>query len=880
MKRIIVILALLAIWGAASGQNNIKKTAAIAYTDGTPTYTPGTASSEFAIDTATSRPYWWDRDEAAWTEYPRGIDIITGGIAPAYTPRDNQSLFAINADEELYYYDGSTWICLNCQNNGTFNRFEFSTTAPSDTNYLWAKLNSSPWKLDSVFAYEFGSWHIEGFYDRISGIFSKKPPLFVVATGQSNMLGIDGGGDTTSDRRLVAWDTTAHVWKVANLGVNPFNSTGANSPAFSFGKEVARRENRIVRLVVMAKSSQHIAQWFGVGGHAYNTNMNVLQAGMPRCDVILWHQGESNHDGAGGVCNANACYEDSLYAIIRQFRGYTWADEQTLFIAGGLYDGAGATQNDRNTALMLLNTDTISTTGFAYATGLDDSGDAVHFSGPSLVTLGTERYYNVFRALPNLYNHAGGGGSTAIPSNEIAYGNGTGITSSSTLNYTSSKLGVGTTSPAQEIHVSGDVLIAGHLGINAVGDSALIRAKLPSTFSNSKSILEVWNNAGSTLHLRLTRTATGHNLLLNNSTSTLTGTQNIAFGPNALNSITSAVDNVGVGYRSGEAITSGTKNLCIGTLAGLVVANGFSNVLLGYGTGASITSGFQNICIGTQAGVSMGASASANVFIGTQAGQNNTGNDNTFIGQLSGQNTGSGATNTYIGQTSGRNTTGSRNVYIGAGLSPTVTESDALRVETSTGTPLIGGDFSANEVGINLVPSSISAAMHIHGNGTSSATASLIAEKSDGTDVLIVLDDGNCGIGDNTPEEALDVNGNVKALHYVGQSTAPSVSAGGATVVGTGASVTLSGTDAGFEVTLTTGTGISATGTMFTVTYNATYGTAPAVVCSESDSDSAAYSVTGGKYTTSAATTVTLSNTTANLSDSTEYKWTFIVIGK
>jgi hypothetical protein len=295
-------------------------------------------------------------------------------------------------------------------------RMSFGTSAPADTNLTWAKTNSAPWKLDSVFTYEFGSWHIAGFYDRISGVFSEKPPLFVVATGQSNMLGIDGGGDTTTDRRLVAWDTTAHVWKVANLGVNPFNSTGANSLAFSFGKEVARRENRIVRLIVMAKSSQAISAWFGSSttSIAYNTNLNVLQSGMPRCDVILWHQGESNYDGAGG-CNNNTCYTDSLYAIIRQFRGYSWADENTVFIAGGLFDGVGATQQDRNTALRGLNSDTISTTGYAYATGLDDSGDAVHFSGPALVTLGAERYYNVWRSLPGLYNHtagSGGGGLT------------------------------------------------------------------------------------------------------------------------------------------------------------------------------------------------------------------------------------------------------------------------------------------------------------------------------------------------------------------------------------------------------------------------------------------------------------------------------------
>jgi hypothetical protein len=850
---------------------------------------------------------------------------------------------------------------------GTFDRFSFSATAPADTNYIWAKTNNAPWKLDSVFTYEFGSWHIAGFYDRISGVFSEKPPLFVVATGQSNMLGIDGGGDTTTDRRLVAWDTTAHVWKVANLGVNPFNSTGANSLAFSFGKEVARRENRIVRLIVMAKSSQAISAWFGSSttSIAYNTNLNVLQSGMPRCDVILWHQGESNYDGAGG-CNNNTCYTDSLYAIIRQFRGYSWADEKTLFIAGGLFDGAGATQDDRNAALMGLNSDTISTTGFAYATGLDDSGDAVHFSGPSLVTLGSERYYNVYRALPNLYNHNGGGGSTVIPDTEIAYGDGAGITSASTFVYDSGKVGLNNATPIQELDVLGDGLIRGSLRVNAVGDSALFFGKLPPSFALTKGMFEVWNNAGSSRMLYITRSATGHNMFFNSGTASLTGSQNNGFGVNALLNVTSGVDNNAFGYRTLEAMQGGTKNMGMGTLALLAATSGFSNVAIGYGAVAAVTTGFQNIGIGTQAMLSSGTGISANVAIGTQAGQYFAANGNVAIGHLAGQNTSSGDYNVFIGYATGRNTTGTGNVQIGASQTATLSESNALRIENSNGTtPLIGGDFSGNEVGVNLAPSAISAALHVHGNGTSSSTYSGIFEKSDGTDVLVVRDDGLCaiggapvtgfslytngatrtdglglfrgagsatgsttaagvrlyntsstetyniaakdgggaaiydnggaeawtmtaagliGMGDTSPEEKLDVDGNVKALHYIGQSTAPGVVKGADNVVGTaasGATVSLSGTDAGFEVTLTTGSaGISTTGDLFTVTFNAAYGAAPVVVYSASNAAAGSYPLTGYTYSTATTTTVVLTNAVTNLTDETDYKWSFVVMGK
>lgn len=118
MKRIIfLIIALLPF--IACAQNNIKKTASIAYTNGAPTFTPNISySTELAVDTVTSNLYWWSRNASAWTKYPRGVDVIAGSVVPSYTPRDNQALFAINADNELYYYTGATWIQIGGSGGG------------------------------------------------------------------------------------------------------------------------------------------------------------------------------------------------------------------------------------------------------------------------------------------------------------------------------------------------------------------------------------------------------------------------------------------------------------------------------------------------------------------------------------------------------------------------------------------------------------------------------------------------------------------------------------------------------------------------------------------------------------------------------------------
>lgn len=110
MKQTLKYLFPLFLLLPAFAFGQVVKTGAVPYTKGTSPYTPNIASSsEIRIDTATSQLYWWSRDALTWRRFQPGIDVITGGVAPAYTPRDNQSLFAINDDDELYYYDGSTW---------------------------------------------------------------------------------------------------------------------------------------------------------------------------------------------------------------------------------------------------------------------------------------------------------------------------------------------------------------------------------------------------------------------------------------------------------------------------------------------------------------------------------------------------------------------------------------------------------------------------------------------------------------------------------------------------------------------------------------------------------------------------------------------------
>ena len=74
---------------------------------------PSTQGSRLRFDLSTYRIYEWSPGLANWFVLGQGIDVVSGSVAPAYTPTQAQSNFAINADNELFYYTGGSWIQIN-----------------------------------------------------------------------------------------------------------------------------------------------------------------------------------------------------------------------------------------------------------------------------------------------------------------------------------------------------------------------------------------------------------------------------------------------------------------------------------------------------------------------------------------------------------------------------------------------------------------------------------------------------------------------------------------------------------------------------------------------------------------------------------------------
>lgn len=195
--------------------------------------------------------------------------------------------------------------------------------------------------------------------------------------------------------------------------------------------------------------------------------------------------------------------------------------------------------------------------------------------------------------------------------------------------------------------------------------------------------LTVWNNGKGNV---ATNTSFGSLALRVNTV----GSANTAIGYNALAANLGGQSNTAVGLGALIANTSGNSNTAMGEYVLYSNTTGGNNVGIGNSTLLSNTSGGGNIAIGNGAGGAI-SNGNGNTVVGVQAALViSTGGYNTAVGYLAGQ---------YSAVSS------SNNVYLGvnAGPASSTVENDKLYISNTTGTPLIGGDFTTRIVTIDQV---------------------------------------------------------------------------------------------------------------------------------------------------------------------------------
>jgi hypothetical protein len=162
--------------------------------------------------------------------------------------------------------------------------------------------------------------------------------------------------------------------------------------------------------------------------------------------------------------------------------------------------------------------------------------------------------------------------------------------------------------------------------------------------------------------------------------------------------------NVGVGHSTLYNCTSGFWNIAIGGFALFNSSTGEKNIAIGKNALGVSDTGSMNIAIGNYA--LEANKVNGNIAIGNSAlSHSEEGTGNIAIGNFADWYNQTGSHNTIIGYTAGTGTnyhSKSGCVFLGYAAGCYETDSNKLYIEnSSSNTPLIGGDFDADEVYIN-----------------------------------------------------------------------------------------------------------------------------------------------------------------------------------
>lgn len=254
-------------------------------------------------------------------------------------------------------------------------------------------------------------------------------PNFIIAlTGQSNSQGCNSYYDESVEddqphNRIYGFNSTRNKWEIADLRTESTGSFWHKPPnsqclAFHFAKRLVEAYpdirpgiinlgiggQSIARWAKFPQDSHHhmfnVNRWFKQGDiydmhtHDINTAMNKIHKST--IDVICWHQGESDFDVSYDY------YRDSIYQVMKQYRGLKWCNEFTPFIVGettGFYYGDNNGWEKQNKILNELNYDANPYTKCIASKDLKPlNDDGIHFSAQGQRTMGT-RYYKAFKSV-------------------------------------------------------------------------------------------------------------------------------------------------------------------------------------------------------------------------------------------------------------------------------------------------------------------------------------------------------------------------------------------------------------------------------------------------------------------------------------------------
>lgn len=437
------------------------------------------------------------------------------------------------------------------------------------------------------------------------------------------------------------------------------------------------------------------------------------------------------------------------------------------------------TSSDGTVTIASTSTGTVTSVGLTMPTGFSVSGSPVTSSG----TLGVTTSLNgVIKGNGSGFSASnvgltsevtgilpvanGGTGLSSLTAGRIPYGNGTSaFNNSGNLTFASNLLTIGGFSMSAGLAMNGALTISPG-GVSISSNSNLMAVTFsPTMTANNLSI--------NGLSLAYTPANDGTRTNQNYASgkfSTTTASTTAASVSEALNlSVTNSSPNITQQYlfrgTMTENATSGTLTTRTGSR--MDITKGSDALDSGTGTGIqatvqdNTTSGRWNLGYGIVTNVTNAITARGiNPTITTSKGTGNTQYGIDLVNNVSGS--GVTVSNAY-GVALNSTASGGGVITNYYGLYQASVPSGA------TNTYFLYNNQSAHSYtsgGLSLGVNSTGAKFTSRGTGTTSGTYSGVFEKSDGTDVLVVRDDGKVAIANDAFNEALNVNGQVRADAY------------------------------------------------------------------------------------------------------------------